>query len=143
MAQYSVAPIVKTVRSASDRNILTHYLVLAFNDGISGLQARGILNSQNELCPDLRPEHERRIQEARRKQQADECERLEKEIAQYEMILRIRKAKELLAGLYDPQTGEAAEVSFENDNGNLVVAVRGTEWVRSEAQRLLASFAEQ
>ena len=59
------------------------------------------------------------------------------------MILRIRKAKELLAGLYDPQTGEAAEVSFENDNGNLVVAVRGTEWVRSEAQRLLASFAEQ
>jgi hypothetical protein len=125
---------------------LTGCLKISYDEAvhlIQGLQARGILNNQNELCPDLRPEHKRRIREARKKQQAEECERLEKEIAQYEMILRIRKVRELLAGLYDPETGEAAEVSFENDNGNLVVAVRGTEWVRSEAQRLLASVAAQ
>src|SRR5438445_98745 len=29
---------------------------------IQGLQARGILNSQNELCGDLRVEHEKRVQ---------------------------------------------------------------------------------
>ena len=125
---------------------LTGRLKISYDEALSlihGLQARGILNSQNELCADLRPEHEKRIREARRKQQEDECERLEKEIAQHEMILKIRKTRELLAGLYDPETGEAAEVSFENDNGNLVVAVRGTEWVRLEAQRLLSSFAEK
>ena len=124
---------------------LTGRLKISYDEAvhlIQGLQARGILDSQNELCPDLRSEHEKRIREARRKQQVEECERLTKEIAQHEMILRIRKVRELLAGLYDPETGEVAEVSFENDNGNLVVAVRGTEWVKSEAQRLLSSFAE-
>jgi hypothetical protein len=125
---------------------LTGRLKISYDEAlnlIQGLQARGILNSQNELCADLRPEHEKRVREAHRKQQEEECQRLEKEIAQQEMILKIRKARELLAGLYDPETGEAAEVSFENDNGNLVVAVRGTEWVRLEAQRLISSLAEQ
>jgi hypothetical protein len=125
---------------------LTGRLQISYDEAlnlIQGLQARGILNEQNELCAFLRPEPEKRIQEARRKQQEDECERLEKEIAQHEMILKIPKSRELLAGLYDPETGEAAEVSFENDNGNLVVAVRGTEWVRLEAQRLISSLTEQ
>lgn len=124
---------------------LTGRLKISYDDAvclIQGLQARGIINSQNELCPYLRPEHEKRIQEARRKQRAEECARLEKEVAQHEMILRIHKIREVLAGLYDPETGEAAEVAFENDNGNLVVAIRGTEWVRAEAQRLLGSIAE-
>jgi len=125
---------------------LTGRLKISYDEAlnlIQGLQARGILNNQNELCADLRPEHEKRIREARKKQQQEECERLEKEIAQHEMILKIRKARELLAGLYDAETGEVAEVSFENDNGNLVVAVRGTEWVRLEAQMLISSLAEQ
>jgi len=125
---------------------LTGRLKISYDEALNlihGLQARGILNSQNELCADLRPEHDKRIREARRKQKEEECERLEKEIAQHEMILRIRKVRELLAGLYDPDTGEAAEVSFENDNGNLVVAIRGTEWVRLEGQRLISSLAEQ
>lgn len=125
---------------------LTGRLKISYDEAlnlIQGLQARGILNSQNELCADLRPEHEKRTREARRKQQEEECQRLEKEIAQQEMILKIRKVRELLAGLYDPETGEAAEVSFENNNGNLVVAIRGTEWVRLEGQRLISSLAEQ
>src|ERR1022692_10978 len=125
---------------------LTGRLKISYDEAlnlIQGLQARGILNSHNELCSDLRLEHEKRIREVHKKQQQGECERLEKESAQHEMILKIRKVRELLAGLYDAETGQAAEMSFENDNGNLVVAIRGTEWVRLEAHRLLSSFAEQ
>ena len=105
---------------------------------IDGLQTRGILNSQKELCGDLRVEHQKRVEEARRKQQAEEVENITRAKIHYQMI---RQVKELLADLADPETGEAAEVSFDNDNGNLVVAVRGTEWVRVEAQKRLAELS--
>ena len=107
---------------------------------VQGLQARGVLNGQNELCADLRVEHEKRVREARRKQQMEEAERLTRAKIHSQMIDQV---KELLAGLADPETGEAAEVSFDNDNGNLVVAVHGSEWVRSEAQRRLSALSQQ
>lgn len=105
---------------------------------IAGLQARGILNNQKELCGDLQVEHERRVREAHSKRQAEKTEKITRAKIHCQMI---RQVKELLADLADPETGEAAEVSFDNDNGNLVVAVRGTEWVRLEAQRRLSELS--
>ncbi|MDE3066556.1 MAG: GIY-YIG nuclease family protein [Verrucomicrobiota bacterium] len=104
---------------------------------ITGLRARGILNAQNDLCADLQCEHRKRVQNIRRRQQMEEQADLARKKIHYEMILQV---KELLAGLADPETGEEAQVQFENDKGNLVVAVHGTEWVRSEAQKRLAAL---
>jgi hypothetical protein len=102
---------------------------------ITGLQARGILDSQKEICGDLRTEHLKRVRDAQRRQQSEEAEKIARAKIHYQMI---RQVKELLADLADPETGEGAEVSFDNDNGNLVVSIRGTEWVREEAQRRLS-----
>jgi hypothetical protein len=49
--------------------------------------------------------------------------------------------KKLLDGLYDPETGEPVEIYFDNDDGNLAINIRGTEWVRLEAQRLLSTLS--
>lgn len=105
---------------------------------IQGLKARGILDSQNELCGDLRGVHERRLREAIRQQREQEKAAIVRARVHYQMI---QEVKELLEGLADPETGEEAEVSFDNDNGNLVVAVHGTEWVRSEAQKRLSALS--
>ena len=104
---------------------------------ISGLKARGILDYRNELCGDLRVQHFRRLKEARKRQQMEEEATLARKTIHYQMINQVN---ELLSGLFDPETGESPEVSFENDNGNLVVVVRGTEWLRLESQKRLAEL---
>lgn len=106
---------------------------------LQGLKARGILDFQNELCGDLRRVHERRMREALRKHREQEKAALVRATVHYQMI---QEVKDLLDGLVDPETGEEAEVSFDNDKGNLVVAVHGTEWVRAEAQKRLSALSK-
>jgi hypothetical protein len=107
---------------------------------ISGLKARGILNNQNELCGDLRVVHEKRLKEAHKRRQMEEEAILARKKIHYQMI---HEVNDLLSELVDPESGEAPEVSFENDNGNLVVIVRGTEWLRLEAQKRLSHLSSQ
>ena len=52
----------------------------------------------------------------------------------------VQAVTKLLDGLVDPQTGEPVEVRFVDDNGRLAVDIRGTEWVRLEAEKRLSSL---
>jgi len=99
------------------------------------LQGRGIINSEHELCSDLMVEHKKRLREQSKKQKMAESAALALAETHYQMIQRV---KELLAGLVDPETGEEVEVSFNNNNGNLAVDIRGSEWIKSEAQKRLS-----
>jgi hypothetical protein len=51
------------------------------------------------------------------------------------------RVKELLDGLAGPETGESVEIYFDNDDGNLAINIRGTGWVRLEAQRPLSTLS--
>jgi hypothetical protein len=105
---------------------------------IQSLQGRGIINSNNELCADLQPVRRKMLQEESKKQQMEKAAAFARAEEQYKQIQQV---KELLDGLADPETGEPVEIYFDNDDGNLAINIRGTEWVRSEAQRLLSTLS--
>lgn len=72
-----------------------------------------------------------------------EAVRRKKEAAQGAAVAQanpelVQTVNSLLAGLADPNTGEAVEIRFVDDNGQLAVDIRGTEWVRLEAQKRLS-----
>jgi hypothetical protein len=50
----------------------------------------------------------------------------------------VQAVNRLLDGLVDPETGEAVEIRFVDDNGRLAVDIRGTECVRLEAEKRLS-----
>src|SRR5258706_10133570 len=102
------------------------------------LQGRGIINSKNELCADLQPARQKMLQEENKKQQMEKAAAFARAKEQHEQIQRVR---ELLDGITDPETGEPVEIHFDNDDGNLAINIRGTEWVRTEAQRLLSTLS--
>jgi hypothetical protein len=142
---------------------------------LRSLQARGVINSNFELCPDYLALHIR--QEVRKSdelaaakaQQAmaeQQCQRQEAEqsaalakaeahpqatgqeqrrrdIEQGAALAKanpelVQAVNRLLDGLVDPETGEAVEIRFVDDNGRLAVDIRGTECVRLEAEKRLS-----
>jgi len=105
---------------------------------IQSLQGRGIINSNNELCADLQPVRRKMLQEESKKQQMEKAAAFAHAEEQHKQIQQVR---ELLDGLADPETGEPVEIYFDNDDGNLAINIRGTEWVRLEAQRLLSTLS--
>jgi hypothetical protein len=167
---------------------------------LRSLQARGVINSNFELCPDYLALHIRQevrksdelaaakaqqavVEEERRRQEAEQSAALAAGKAQQAMAEQQRQRQEaeqsaalakakaqpqatgqeqrrrdieqgvalakanpelvqavnrLLDGLVDPETGEAVEIRFVDDNGRLAVDIRGTEWVRLEAEKRLS-----
>jgi hypothetical protein len=55
-------------------------------------------------------------------------------------LLQVKQVKEILSDLQDPETGEFPEISFDRDDEDLVVEVKGTDWLKAEAQKRLASL---
>ena len=107
---------------------------------VRGLQARGIVNGQFALCADLRAEHVKRQREERDKRRLKEATAYAR--AQTH-VQQIEQVKDAIAGLVDPATGKGAEVSFHDDNGNLVVAVHGSEQLRLEVEKRLSALPDQ
>jgi len=91
---------------------------------IWALRARGMLNERNELIGSWKMEHERILN---LKEKHSEL---------------VKQVKQILANLRDPETNEPVEIEFDYGSENLGVNVRGSEWVKSEAQRRLAEFSQ-
>lgn len=99
---------------------------------IRSLRESGCINAQNEAP---RWQHENWLREDAKRQRLQDAKnktRAERH------SLEIEHVKKLLDDLQDPETGESPDISFECENEDLVVKVRGTEWLRTEAQKRLA-----
>ena len=51
----------------------------------------------------------------------------------------IQQIKDLLGDLQDPETGEPVEIIFDRDKEDLILTIRGSNWVKSEAQKRMAN----
>src|SRR5262249_15992608 len=105
---------------------------------IRTLRGRGIIDEHNTLTVELLREHERWLSEQRRR------ERVKEHIARLRVERhhsQIQQVKELLGDLIDPETEKPVEISFDRDDEDLVVQVRGSTWLTAEARRRLAHLS--
>jgi hypothetical protein len=84
------------------------------------------------------------VQAEAQPQRADQ-DRWTRETAQGDALAKlnpelVQAVNRLLDGLADPETGEPVEIRFVDDNGHLAVDIRGTDWVRLEAERRLSAL---
>jgi hypothetical protein len=101
---------------------------------IRSLKESGRLNDKNEVHPAL---HQNWLRaEAKRKK----SEEIKARIRTERHHSQIEQVKEILSDLQDPETGEFPEISFGHDNEDLVVEVKGTDWLKAEVQKRLASL---
>ena len=122
----SALPAVLKLGTVRPR-ILEEMLGISYEEAlfvIGALRARGMLNERNELIGSWKNEHERIL---KLKEKHSEL---------------IEQVKRILANLKDPETAEPVEMEFDYESESLGVNVRGSEWVKSEAQRRLAEFSQ-
>ena len=101
---------------------------------IRSLKDSGYLNDRNQASAVL---HENWIHEEAKRQKLEEAKA---RIRAERHLLQIEQVRELLDDLQDPETGEFPEISFDREHEDLVVEVRGTDWVKAEAKKRLASL---
>lgn len=101
---------------------------------IRSLKESGHINAQNEVARQLHENWLREEVKRQRLQDAKDKARAERHFFQIEQV------KKLLGDLQDPETGELPKISFNRENEDLVVKVRGTEWLTAEAQKRLAGL---
>lgn len=101
---------------------------------IRSLRESGYLNDKNEVSPVL---HENWLREDAKRKKLEEAKA---QARAKRHLLQIEQVKQLLDDLQDPETGEFPEICFDRENEDLVVKVKGTEWIKVEAQKRLASL---
>lgn len=104
---------------------------------IQMLKGRSVINGQNELGDFLQPLRKKWLNKVKQRKELLDTQADARAETHQEQIQQVR---ELLNDLRDPETGEPPEILFEREDEELVVIIRGSEWLKSEAQKRLSVF---
>ncbi len=57
-------------------------------------------------------------------------------------LAKIKQVEDAVADIRDPQTGEGATVTWKPDNDGVTISIKGSEFVRAEAQKRVEAFPQ-